>query len=215
MFTDANIDAFKTKLQMLCQNLKFDIDSVNVVYQIFIDGIHACLNDFPFRIKRIKKHNASWINSDYIKLAQNRDKATRLAKKTKQQIDINNAKSLKNKCNVLARNLKQKYFSQHIADCKNNPKKGWKLINSFLTSKKGNKNCELLKIHNTLITDKGEIVKCFNEYYIDVVDAFILDSEVNPSLNPPFQNNGTSCFGFVEVENDDVEKLLSSISSSP
>ena len=90
------------------------------------------------------------------------------AVKTKSTYFHNAYKKARNKINKMLKNLKQKYFQNHIDDNRGNPKKMWDGIIQFLS--KGSKTTHItsLNVGNINVTNKTIIAESMNEYFTSI-----------------------------------------------
>ena len=200
-------------------------DNLNLVYSKMITDVTSLIEKFPYRLKRVKHKKTDWITNDFIALTYKRDKAVKLAQKTKLTSDITFAKNLKNECKKLSKKLKKQYFDTELKNCKQNPKKGWKIINNFLPNKGSNKNCvEKILVDNSPVTNKLDISNHFNSFYIkNIDDAYskndfkfpnMYDDFITTLLNASDSEDTTNHFNFHPITNDYTLKLLSSIKAA-
>ena len=80
-------------------------------------------------------------------------------------------KKAKNKCNSLNKKAKKKYFTDATKEGINSNKQFWDTVKPFLTNKGFSNNDKIvIEENNQFITDPKNLVKIFNNHYINIVE---------------------------------------------
>lgn len=122
------------------------------------------------------------------------------------------AKKFRNKCNNYVKLAKQKYFYAQFKNFRNDSKKSWKLLHSFLPNKKDHKIFLKIVSDNKIILDSRLIANCFNNYFVNLS----LNSNANSisSLHACSKSVPQFCpakFTFHGVEEATVSKLINQL----
>ena len=85
---------------------------------------------------KINEYRETWMNRDLMELIIDKDKALRLAKRTKNEDDFNIAKNMRNTVGELIFQAKKNHFEDEYNASKNDPKKFWSNIFTILPKNK-------------------------------------------------------------------------------
>jgi hypothetical protein len=89
----------------------------------------------PFINKRVKGRPCPWLDKDTKSHMNNRDKALRKARRSKNENDWNFYKTLRNHCNNLLRYAKSKYNKTLLNNNYDNPRRFWSAIKKIFPTK--------------------------------------------------------------------------------
>lgn len=116
----------------------------------------------PFINKRVKGRPCPWLDNNTKSELNNRDKALRKARRSKDDNDWQVYKTLRNHCNNLLRYAKSKYNRTLLNENRDNPRRFWKAIKNIFPTK-----------HATNITsskhNNGNRVTRFSEHFTKVI----------------------------------------------
>ena len=82
----------------------------------------------PLRERSVKEKGEVWLNNEILELIFDKDKAWKLAKKSKKQEDIEIAKRLRNQTLSVIRTAKANFVQEEL-NGENSAKKFWEKIN--------------------------------------------------------------------------------------
>ena len=177
--------------------------------------MHAPLQDM-----RVSNKYSPWLNSDFRKLSRQRDRIKTAAVKRKSTILMDAYKQLRNKANILNKNLKREYFSKKLAACKGDLKQSWKTINLLLNKRSKTTNIEALKVNEQEINKDHDIANSMNNYFCSVGKSLSdkIPAQSNPLLSHQYDitnfSNGREPFKFVAIDKRTIEKALNKIKTS-
>ena len=107
---------------LLSYNVSESWNSFKHIFLSIVDNIA------PLKQIRIKQRTEPWINSDILKIIQDRDNAFNHYKMYKNDVNFNNFKSLRNKAQYAIDKAKQSYFTDTLEHNKNDSKSLWKSL---------------------------------------------------------------------------------------
>ena len=155
---------------LLSNNVSESWNSFKHIFLSIVDNIA------PLKQIRIKQRTEPWINSDILKIIQDRDNAFNHYKMYKNDVNFNNFKSLRNKAQYAIDKAKKSYFTDTLEHNKNDSKSLWKSLKDLgLPSKKGissHSNISL-KIDENICFDKNTIAETFNCFYTTVASKLV------------------------------------------
>ena len=134
-----------------------------------VNNLNTILNETfnkhaPFINKRIKGRPCPWLDKDTKAELNNRDKALRKVRRTKDKNDWKIYKTLRNHCNNLLRYAKSKFNKNLLVENRNNPEGFWKVIKKIFPKKA-----------STNATSSGHSKKArverFSEHYANVIHS--------------------------------------------
>ena len=151
------IDEFENDVN---QTLKFWTDSFN-----FISHKHC-----PLVTKRIRKHKQPiWITSEILDLMHRRDH-------TKSKGNHNEYKQMRNKCKIMVRDSKAKFYRNSIELCKNQPRELVKLFNELGVKDTSRYGINTIIHEEEVIENKKTMVNLFNTYFVNIGDKYTTEN---------------------------------------
>ena len=174
--------------------------------------MHAPLQDM-----RVSNKYFLWLNSDFRKLSRQRGRIKTAAVKRKSAILVNAYKQLRNKANILNKNLKREYFSKKLAAGKSDLKQSWKTINLPLNKRSKTTNIDSIKVNEQEINNDHDIANSMKNYFCSVGKSLSdkILAQSNPLLSHQYDitypSNGREPFKFVAIDKRTIEKALDKI----
>lgn len=140
--------------------------------------IKVCDVHCPLVTMTRKRVKPEYISDEILEMIHTRDKAYRKARKSKLEIDLIHAKSLRQQVTRLLRNRKREFILKQIDLANGNSKIFWKTINrAFFTKSDPKLNQIWDERWNTLIDGEGA-ANLVNEYFCNISQT--LSSELGP-----------------------------------
>ena len=170
-FSNENINSFLNEAEAIAQTFTYNEDEdLNALHNSFKNWLEDILNRY-FLIRRKyvgkKRMSTPWITKAILRCI---DKKHRLYKLFKNGlIDRHYFTTYKNKLTRVLRMSKQFYFHNSFIKAKNDIKSTWSIINKTLNRRKMT-TVDSLTINNEEITDKSEICRTFNSYFVSIVN---------------------------------------------
>ena len=171
--------------------------------------MHAPLQDM-----RVSNKYSPWFNSDFRKLSRQRDRTKIAAVKRKSAILMDAYKQLRNKANILNKNLKREYFSKKLAACKGDLKQSWKTINLLLNKRSETTNVDSIKVNEQEINNDHDIANSMNDYFCSVGKSpsdkipaqsnSLLSHQYNINITNP--SNEREPFKFVAIDKRTIKR---------
>ena len=140
-------------------DITYDKD-IETNVQIFNNRLKA-LNEQYLNVRSIRVKNRRelpFLDNNVRQLIKERNRLKFQFNKMKRQNITNydlyaQYKNLRNKVNITLRDLQKKWYSQRVKNCKNNPKKLWKVLSEVMSTK-GNKSKTELPIDLNLLNEE-------------------------------------------------------------
>ena len=171
-----NKEAFQQHLVGIDWLNVLNCDNVFDAWKNFKSVFILALDIFaPVKDIRIKQRSEKWIDSNILQCIKERDKAFQLYKRNKNDENLNNFRTLRNKAQSLIHNAKKNYFNETLESNKSDSKTLWKCLKDLGLPSKGTKASSniCLKIDNELCFDKLKIAEKFNYFYTTVASKLV------------------------------------------
>ena len=193
---------FKGALRNQLWGNVFESNCPNTAFNNFSDTYQTLFDSyFPYiRVKANK--NCQPINKFMTKglllSRKTKLKLARKAKKSPNQININNFRVYRNLYNKVLHTSKKLYFQSKIAGAGKNSRRVWQTINEATNnlSNRGSINC--IRANDLLISDEQSIANCFNDFFANIgpktsdkakpTNSHFSEFLPPPSLNSFFMN---------------------------
>ena len=191
-------------------------DNPNKYLNNFIEKINLFYRScFPLKTKLISAHSAQnpWCNKYAKKLIKAKSEYFNLWRMG--YVTTREKNSYNNKVKSIISKIKFNYQQNLFAQCRNNARKTWKLINSF--RQKGDKNASISKIlFNNVEYDTDEsIANLFNKYFANApiaINENIPISTINPLHY--IQNFQNSSFFLYPTSEPECSSIISNLKPS-
>ena len=211
-----NIEVFKQEI--ICRLNSFHYYrnfSISDQFEIFNNIINdAYFTSFPIKKKNvsIKRYKSPWMTNSLLNRITDKHRLYRLSKTNQDYINV-----YKNYRNILGADIKHKknsYFLNKFANCDNNTKSTWKLINKILKPNDDKKNIKLLN-NNYLTTEPSEIADLFNDHFSAI--AHDLASKISVVNVDPisYVDPVPNSFVYFETHSSEINKIIQSFPSKP
>ena len=170
---------------------------------------------FPLKIKYVPKksnHNP-WINESIRKLIEAKSHYFQLYRLSLVTRAENN--NFRNKVNSIIRKYKTKFYSDMLANSKNDLKKTWSIINDLLSKNMKNKDINRIICKNVTYTCSVDIANVFNNFFCSIGSDY--DSKIPISDNDPCQFikvNHPTYFFLEPVSPVEVEYYIKNLKNS-
>ena len=141
----------------------------------------------PWKSVRVKGRHLPWISPNLINLYRQRDNAWSKHRVSKEQVDWDEYKRLRNVCKTQTRNAEAEYYRDSLCQDFKNPKQFWKRLNNILSPPKS--SVEQIKVNNEVIQDPVHISNVFNQHFTSVGNnssSYLKTHVSNPSLPGSF-----------------------------
>lgn len=122
--------------------------------ELFLIDSHA-----PLKTIRVKGRRSPWISAEFINLFKQRDKAWLKRRASKDPVDWEIYRYLRNLCKTKTRNAQSDYYKDSFKHDFHNPRQFWKKLNHFLHKNKS------VNINNETISDPLHLAHAFNNHY--------------------------------------------------
>ncbi len=100
------------------------------------------------------------------KAADRSSRMDRKAKNSKNSSDWQHFRYLRNKCVTQIRKAKSDFYVNEICDSSVNPSKFWKVIKSLSSDSRDTVMPNILKLNDTIITDRKSMLDSLNQHFI-------------------------------------------------
>ncbi len=159
---------------------------------------------------RVHIDSPPWLTHEFISECKARNHYNTYAKRTKNPAHLREAKRIRNRVNLIKKNMKKIYFRNLIRDAGTDSKKSWGIIKQLL--RQGKSKVQINEINNK--TDDEEIANELATYFSDIGPNLAADiPESLLDINYEY-NRDISIFTFSHTNEVEVRKLLLSILSA-
>lgn len=164
----ADYRAFNHDILEINWNEAFDGASAQVAIDTFQEKLQDLTSKhIPFHTVAAKeKPTPIWMNKHAMKLVKKKHHAWIRYLNTKDQLDYQHFKGIRNSATHALRSARQQYERRLAAECKTNPKAIWRYINSSL--KRKSKLTALRKPDGEMTTSDSETSEILNEQFFSV-----------------------------------------------
>ena len=138
---------------------------------------------FPLKTKYVSKrrnHNP-WITEPIRKLIEAKSDYFHLYRLSIVSLEEN--KRFRNKVHSIIRKQKSNYFSDILANSRNDIKKTWKIINNILSKNRKSNEINRIICNNVIYTDNDDIANEFNKFFCSIGELY--DSKIPASDMDP------------------------------
>ena len=139
-----DLDFSFTVIDLLDQKLNID-QQWDIVY----NAIKTTADILCYMKTSSYPKNKPWLSKELIKLSRNKDKALKIARKTRSDEDKRNARLIRNKCNVAFRMARRRYILDYLTEFADNPKKFWQYIRESLPKSRSQSILNLINEQNS------------------------------------------------------------------
>ena len=202
-----------------------DIDDKQYLFEsLYLDILNEHAPQKQAHIRGNIKNQIPFMNEQWRKAIRHRNKLWK--KFTHRRTDANYAeyKKQRNKCTSFRRKAIKDHFKNKSKT--DNPRAFWQAYRPFMYSRSSKQASDITLIENdVVITDKKELAKLFNNYFVHIVDDvqdikehnFGNEFSAHPSIRAIAEENrrknAMHNFNFKYTNKTQVEKLLSNINA--
>ena len=202
-----------------------DIDDKQYLFEsLYLDILNEHAPQKQAHIRGNIKNQIPFMNEQWRKAIRHRNKLWK--KFTHRRTDANYAeyKKQRNKCTSFRRKAIKDHFKNKSKT--DNPRAFWQAYRPFMYSRSSKQASDITLIENdVVITDKKELAKLFNNYFVHIVDDvqdikehnFGNEFSAHPSIRAIAEENrrknAIHNFNFKYTNKTQVEKLLSNINA--
>uniref|UniRef100_A0A3P9IXQ6 Reverse transcriptase domain-containing protein n=1 Tax=Oryzias latipes TaxID=8090 RepID=A0A3P9IXQ6_ORYLA len=202
--------------QSFCQELyEFDwhtmmeIDNVETAWSYFHNEFTKILDRHaPIRHYKVKGRNNPWFSSDLANQLHERNVAWAKARHSDNASDWLAFRKLRNACTTAIRNVKSDHFLKNTTENLNNPSKFWKIVKSLNENNSGIELPSSIMKNTCNITDKTEMLLCFNEHFVSSGSLFNSIKHSAEYSLPVNHEDLTHNFSFSLFTTSEVSKAL-------
>ena len=158
--------------------------------------------------------NPPWVNDDLLQEIKERKYLKKVASRSNLTQDWAVFRRKRNSVNERKRHLKRDYYQSTLNENRQNSQKLWETLNNITPgSKQCNTFSQSILKNNIEISDKKEIAKTFNNFFISIGSnlASAFNFTGTSHINPPINQNS---FTFSHVTTSSVKKLISSLDNN-
>ena len=142
-------------------------DCLDTWYKLFLVVIDKHL---PWKERRVKrKQQPKWLTDDIIQCMSKRDQF-------KRRNDTVNYKATRNRCVALIRRAKTEYYKSCLNNRKGDSRELWRCMRE-LAPDDAKMTPHHIDSNNNTITDHKDIGEHFNDFFVSVVDQYILNQQ--------------------------------------
>ena len=150
------------------------------LYNTIIDVLNVMA---PLRTSTFRKDRPEWLTADLIEIMKDRDRAMKLACKSKLTTDKKIARVLRNHVNKAVKSAKSEYLLTKLDTYKKDPKKFWQAINDILPHSKSSA-INIIEMSISLRLQKTSVYTNQVEFHLSPAKSgsFYIKSSHPPSL---------------------------------
>ena len=149
------------------------------MYRILLEHVYAILSVMcPIRRYKQRIPKVSWINNDIFRAIRTRKFYVSLFKTTRLNNYLLLSHVWRNKVNTMINNAKSVYIKSQLERNANNPKKFWRVINSFLDNETvEHGNITFKDMNSGENVEKGNEPTFLNNYFVNIAERLGLNSD--------------------------------------
>ena len=121
----------------------------------------------PVISKRVRGIDCPWLNGEIKKVMHERDKQSKIARKTNSTVDWEKYKALRNRATALVKSAKGSYNRKLIEDNSGDPKSFWRTLTRLIPGKKVLPRN--IKVDNMALHCYSEIANVFNKFFVGTI----------------------------------------------
>ena len=142
----------------------------NIQWKLFIDTLLPILDDIcPMRKSKYTNSRPEWITVELMELANDRDRAMKLAKREPLPENISHAKNLRNEAKIAFKRLREKFIKSKLEEYEDDPKKFWSELAKVIPGNKGQTSSNFnLRDENFNVLSKDAAASYVNNYFATI-----------------------------------------------
>ena len=191
----------------------YEFDDIDVATNYFTKCLKTVFDmNAPFKTKMVRGKPAPWLNKDFKRFIDNKNRLLRKARKTKNDDDWEQYRTARNKCNAKIKEAKRKHHRNLIEENTNNPRKFWDAFKQVFPSK------SKISVGSPTKSENKNLVNKFSTYYANIVSELKSKAISFSSYIWKFRDikgiRTTQRFCFSNVSKTFIEKQLKSLKRS-
>ena len=148
-YTNYNQDILRERLLEINWQIYFNEDDLDKAWTFFVKSVLSILNNIcPIRKSRYTSSRPPWITDELMELANDRDRAMKLAKREPLPANITRAKALRNEAKLALKTIREEFIKSKLEELKDDPKKFWNELSNVIPGNKC-KNNEVFNLVDT------------------------------------------------------------------
>ena len=160
-------------------------DNPNETWNRVIKIVEECIDKMiPVKRFRFAKSKPEWISNEIIELLKDRDRSLSRASRTKNQIDKDIARKIRNQTNKIIRKAKQDFIKDKLRTLRNDPKKFWEQIKVLIPQSTASSKLHL-KDEQGLELNDIQTANLVNTFFSEIGD------KLAANIQNPLDNNHT------------------------
>ena len=190
-------------------DLKHPTDLCFFIQKTIVDHINVMC---PLRFMKIRTNSPPWITQEVIEAINDRNTFYRQSRPSNDPSDLKAARVARNRVNCLLQKSKAEYIRETLYNCKNDPKKFWRVLNENLLKGKMQSSDITFNKGNEEYTNIPESCEYMNNYFAGIGKK--LHEQFN---NGPLFGNYTNKYNIessneeIVLEIDDIIKIVQDI----
>ena len=150
-------------------DLYYNIIDPNLCWDYFMDIISATLDDMcPIKKRKVRDKNEPWLTNEIMDLIFEKNRAWRKAKKTKNPVDLDIAKTLRNRTKQVIRQAKSSFVQDYLDNDLISTKKFWEKINYIMPSKDRQSTIKLIDKDSNESIPNDELPSYINSFFTNI-----------------------------------------------
>ena len=181
-----NIVAIVTELHnpTLSEGLSVNLSVIDQMWLNFKSAFISVVDRHaPVINKRLRGIDCPWLNGEIKKVMYERDKESKIARKTNLAADWEKYKTLRNRVTTLVKSAKGSYNRKLIEDNSGDPKSFWRTLTRLIPGKKVLPRN--IKVDNTSLYCHSTIANVFNKFFVGTI------SRLTEAMGPVFTSGAS------------------------
>ena len=171
-YENYSVGILSERLDQINWRAFYDEHNVDKAWDYFVQSILSILKDIcPIRNSRYTNSRPPWITNELMELANDRDRAMKLAKREPTPENITQAKALRNEAKIAFKSIREEYIKAKLDEFKDDPKKLWSEFNNVIP---GNK-CKSNEVFNLLDTNSkalsNDVASSYVNHYFSTIGS--------------------------------------------
>ena len=148
-YRNYNRDQLQTYLNDVDWQLYWTLINPNDCWKFLLDKLTSCLDNMcPIKMRKNCVNNNPWLTEEILVSIREKNRDWKTAKRTKNPVDLANAKRLRNHCKTIIRRAKGNFVQDYLVDDVISMNKFWEKINYLLPSSNLGNSIQLINKQN-------------------------------------------------------------------
>ena len=183
-YKNYNKDILRERLSQINWQIFYNEPDVNRAWNFFVTSVLSILDIIcPTRKSRYTNSRPPWITNELMELANDRDRAMKLAKREPLPENITKAKAIRNEAKIAFKSIREEYIKAKLDEFKDDPKKFWNELNNVIP---GNR-CKSNDVFNLLDTNSmalsNDVASTYVNNYFSTIGSTLAAGIGNLSQN--------------------------------